>query len=57
MDAQEFAQAAIVFIASAAVCGVFINFLSLLSEELKKCSIMDRKKKQYAVLVPSKRAA
>lgn len=57
MDAQEFAQAAIVFVATAAVCGVFINFFSLLSEELKKCSIMDGKKKHYAVLSPSRRAA
>ena len=57
MDAQDFTQAVMVFIASAAVCGVFINFISLLIEELGKCSIINRKKKNYAVLIPSERTA
>ena len=54
MDSQDFAKIMIVFVTSAAVCSVFLNFLLLVKEELKKCSIIN-KKKNYAVLIPSER--
>ena len=34
---------------------IFLNFLLLAAEELKKCSIIKRKKKNYAVVRPSGR--
>ena len=54
MSAEYFTEAAVAFLAGAAAFSIFLNFLLLVREELKKCSIM-KKKKNYAVLRPSDR--
>lgn len=42
MNAQAFTEFTAVFLASVTVVNLLLNFLSLLIEECKKCSIMDR---------------
>lgn len=55
MNAQYFTEAVLSFLAGAAAFNIFLNFLLLVAEELKKCSIINRKKKNYAVLRPADR--
>ena len=55
MSAEYFTEAAVSFIACVTVFTIFLNFLLLAAEELKKCSIIKRKKKNYAVVRPSGR--
>lgn len=55
MNAEYFTEVVSVFIAVAAAFAIFLNFLLLVREELKKCSIINRKKKNYAVLRPTDR--
>jgi len=55
MNAEYFTEAAGSFIACVTVFTIFLNFLLLAAEELKKCSIIKRKKKNYAVVRPSGR--
>ena len=55
MSAEYFADAAVSFIACVTAFTIFLNFLLLAAEELKKCSIIKRKKKNYAVVRPSGR--
>ena len=47
MSAEYFTEAAVSFIACVTVFTIFLNFLLLAAEELKKCSIIKRKKKNY----------
>lgn len=54
MSAEYFTEVAVAFLASVAAFSIFLNFLLLVREELKKCSII-KKKKNYAVLRPSDR--
>lgn len=55
MSAEYFTEIVISFIAGAAAIAIFLNFLLLAGEELKKCSIINRKKKNYAVLRPAEK--
>lgn len=55
MQVQEYVRAVFIFMIIAAAGGVFVNFLALVIEELKKCSIMNEKKRKYEVLLPSER--
>ena len=56
MSAEYFTEVAVAFLASVAAFSIFLNFLLLVREELKKCSIIKKKKKKnYAVLRPSDR--
>lgn len=63
MDTQVFTQMAVAFFGGMTAMNIFINFIQLCIEEMKKCSIMDRsrreqkktfwfgkKEKKYAVL-------
>lgn len=46
MNTQVITQGITVFLASVTVTNLILNFLQLLVEESKKCSIMDREKGQ-----------
>lgn len=53
MNVQYFTEAALSFFAGITAFNIFLNFLLLAAEELKKCSIINKKKKRYAVLHPA----
>ena len=70
MNAQEFTQAAVAFLASITFMNILINFVQLWLAERKKCSIMvgketnkkaslfaGKKHKKYAVLQMSEKTA
>lgn len=70
MEARALTEAAVAFIAGMTCMNLVINFLQLVIEEWRKCSIMDedekkkkgilfakRRRKKYAVLIPANRPA